>query len=82
MRIEFIIEGDKYQELIHGMIPVTKKDVTFFSGSEKIAGANNFILSVWTIGPTMTSAKFLSEISEQIKTKFIDNYLFGLLDQL
>ena len=42
------IEGDKYQELIQGIIPVAKDGVTFFSESKKIAGANNFLLSIWT----------------------------------
>ena len=75
MRIEYIIEGDKYQELIQGIIPITKDGVTFFSESKKIAGANNFLLSVWTFESNMTSAKMLSEFSEQIKTKFVDNQI-------
>lgn len=67
MRIEYIIEGDKYQELIQGIIPITKDGVTLFSENKKIAGANNFLLSVWTFESNMTSAKILSEFSEQIR---------------
>ena len=75
MRIEYIIEGDKYKELIQGIIPITKDGVTLFSENKKIAGANNFLLSVWTFESNMTSAKILSEFSEQIKTKFVDNQI-------
>ena len=75
MKIEFIVEGDNYQQFTQGIVPVAKEGVTFFSENKKIAGANNFLLSVWTFETNMTSAKMLSEFSEQIKGKFIENQI-------
>lgn len=73
MRIEFVIEGDKYQELIKDIVPIEKEKIKFFSESKKIAGVNNHLVSVQAVGTVMTSAKLLSQIAEQIKSKLIDN---------
>ena len=73
MKIQFIIEGNKYQEYIGEIIQSSKAEVAIFAENKKTAGSNNYILSIHSLASKMVAARRLSEVAEKTVTKLSEH---------
>ena len=73
MKIQFIIEGNKYQEYIREIIQSSKAEAAILAENKKTAGSNNYILSIHLLASKMVAARRLSEVAEKIVTKLSEH---------
>ncbi|MBE6948484.1 MAG: hypothetical protein E7456_01435 [Ruminococcaceae bacterium] len=67
MKIEYIIKGKDYQELVKNVIPLSAESLTITTVNKKLTGVNNYILYVEINGKNISCAKILSKIAEEIE---------------
>lgn len=73
MILEYIIEDDKYQELIKDKLPKKGKKGTIRVTNRKFSGVNNYILTIQYNSSPVDGAEVLSNVAKTIKAIFDAN---------